>query len=93
MLCTLHVPEDVKIYKPKGTTLPKDWNDFPIQQGTQLYGDRLLSNGKAAVIQLPSAVVSGDYNFLLNPWHPEFEKITLKQVEPFKFDRRFFRNL
>jgi hypothetical protein len=35
-------------------------------------------------------VVSGDYNFLINPFHPDFAKVKILQKEVFEFDRRLF---
>jgi hypothetical protein len=40
--------------------------------------------------KVPSAVVSGDYNFLINPFHSDFGKVKILQKEVFEFDRRLF---
>lgn len=90
MICTILIPDSLTIYQPKETSFPKGWNTFPIQTDTQIFGDKLLEKRMSPVIRVPSAVVIGDYNFLLDPKHPDFDKIILNKVEPFKFDRRFF---
>ena len=42
------------------------------------------------VLKVPSVVVPGDFNYLLNPAHAEFYKVKIKSVEPFNFDERLF---
>jgi hypothetical protein len=36
------------------------------------------------VLRVPSVVVHGDYNLLLNPEHPDMVQITIGQPEPFR---------
>jgi RES domain-containing protein len=38
------------------------------------------------VLKVPSAVVPGDFNYLINPKHKNFNKIKIKNKEPFSFD-------
>jgi RES domain-containing protein len=40
------------------------------------------------VLAWPSVIVSGEPNFLLNPAHPDFKKITIGKPERFMFDPR-----
>ena len=53
-------------------------------------GDRWLELGKTAVLRVPSAVVPGELNYLLNPSHPEFGRIVIAPPAPFEFDTRLF---
>jgi len=46
-----------------------------------------LKAARSAVLALPS-VITGDTNFLLNPAHPDFNKIIIGRPEPFVFDPR-----
>ena len=40
------------------------------------------------MLQVPSAVVPEEHNFLVNPLHPDFEQLTIGDPEPFEFDER-----
>ena len=42
-------------------------------------------------MRVPSAVVKGDHNLLINPFHPEFKEIKIIAIDPFSFDKRLFR--
>ena len=41
-------------------------------RSTEQLGDWWLDTLTSAVLQVPSFVVAGEHNFLLNPAHPEF---------------------
>jgi RES domain-containing protein len=41
---------------------------------------------RSTVLKVPSAVVPGDFNFLINPHHSEFASISIKGQEDFPFE-------
>jgi RES domain-containing protein len=43
---------------------------------------------QTAVLKVPSAIIDLEYNYLLNPAHPDFEKIKIRSVNKFTFDPR-----
>ena len=59
--------------------------NYPI---TQLLGDTWLRKMETAVLKVPSAIIDMEYNYLLNPAHPDFEKIKISSVSKFTFDPR-----
>jgi RES domain-containing protein len=40
------------------------------------------------VLKLPSAVVPSEFNYLLNPAHPDFGRISIGKPQVFKADPR-----
>jgi RES domain-containing protein len=40
------------------------------------------------VLQVPSAVIPTEYNFLLNPLHKDFAKLHIGKALQFRFDPR-----
>ena len=69
-------------------SLPANWREFPTSPELRTVGDRWLKAGKSAVLKVPSAVVVGEFNYLLNPAHADFAKITFGEFQPFAFDAR-----
>ena len=67
--------------------LPADWRTEPPPPVTKAIGDDWVKAARSAVLALPS-VITGDTNYLLNPAHPDFKKITVGKPEPFVFDPR-----
>ncbi len=60
---------------------------------TQSLGDKWVREAKSAILKIPSAIVSGDSNSILNPGHKDFQKIKLLKTEPFEFDDRIKESL
>ena len=72
---------------PPGS-LPADWSASPPPASSKAVGDRWVRARRSAVLAVPSVIVSGELNFLLNPAHPDFKKISIGNPEPFAFDAR-----
>lgn len=66
--------------------LPAGWANTPASMHVKEWGTRKLQNHLA--LQLPSVIIPSEFNFILNPLHPDFKKVRIKEVEPFTFDRR-----
>ena len=86
----LEIPSEVSLGSLTSANLPVGWNSFPHLLQTQRIGDKFVEASESCVLQVPSAVVPGDFNYLLNPAHPDFERIQLKSRVAFPFDSRFF---
>ena len=71
--------------------LPKDWQSFPHSNSTQMIGDKFLKEHKHLVFKVSSAAVQGEFNFLINPRHKNFNQIKIVKIEDFNFDERLFR--
>jgi RES domain-containing protein len=67
--------------------LPKDWT-MPEHPECKRVGDEWLGSGGSAALRVPSAVVPMEHNVLLNPAHPDFEKIKSMGSRPIAFDPR-----
>jgi RES domain-containing protein len=69
-------------------SLPADWTEEPPPPSTMEIGDRWVKEGRSAVLQLPSAIIPSESNYLLNPSHRDFQKITIRKPAAFSFDPR-----
>jgi len=91
MMMTIQVPDTISIKEIDIRTLPAAWNQFPPLKTTQSIGDLFIREGKTCLLRVPSAVTTGDFNYLMNPVHPDFKKINISGYDPFPFDRRLFK--
>lgn len=73
------------------STLPRNWKADPVPPRVQAIGDDWVAGGRSAVLRVPSALLPGESNFLLNPRHPDFRKLRIGKALPFQFDPRFAR--
>ena len=78
------------IEKVPAATLPIGWSDEPPPPATQAIGDLWVRQARSAVLELPSVIIPGESNCLLNPLHRDFPQIKIGQPERFAFDPRLF---
>jgi RES domain-containing protein len=68
--------------------LHDQWNQIINYPVTQQIGNKWLRDGGSAILKVPSAIIDLEYNYLINPDHPDFSKIEIASVSDFKFDPR-----
>lgn len=91
-VCIIQVPEQVAIKKINTAKLPPNWQDGDQYPATQALGDAWLDGLETAILQVPSAIIRQEFNYLINPLHPDFKKIRIRAREEFLFDARI-RNM
>jgi RES domain-containing protein len=85
------IPSSVKMGRITAAELPDDWRDFGAREHLRTLGGEWIASGTSAVLAVPSAVVPAETNYLLNPRHPSFSKITIGTPHTFLTDPRLFR--
>lgn len=82
------VPEDVTVSTVDEHELPPGWRRPEGHAELRRRGTEWARAARSAVLSVPSAVVSGDRNYLLNPCHPDFARIAVLEPEAFQLDPR-----
>lgn len=72
-------------------SLPNNWRANPPPASTQMIGADWLGEGGSVVLEVPSVLIPGESNYLINPQHPAFGKLGIGAPEPFEFDPRLLR--
>jgi RES domain-containing protein len=72
-------------------TLPKTWCKSPPPAAVQRIGDLWVAGGESAVLRVPSVTVAHEWNYVLNPAHADFRKITIGPKRPIWFDPRLIK--
>jgi RES domain-containing protein len=68
--------------------LPAQWRADPPPPELQAFGDQWVAGGRSAVLKVPSSIIDAEFNYLLNPAHLDFSKISIGVGRPFSFDPR-----
>lgn len=89
VMLEIDIPAEVSKSSLAVSKLPVGWNQFPHLIETQSIGDDFIAQNKSCILKVPSAVVPGDFNYLINPIHPDFSKISIVGKDKFPFDNRF----
>ena len=71
--------------------LPAEWRWYPPSIEGQELGDMWVTRARSAVLKLPSVVVPTEFNYLLNPLHRDFTKLTIGPEQPVEFDHRLLK--
>ena len=71
--------------------LPRNWRANPLPRKIQMIGDAWAAAGTSPVLQVPSAVLPAEHDFLLNPRHRDFPRPVIGKPTPFRFDPRLAR--
>jgi RES domain-containing protein len=82
----LEIPEGLTVRQLRIEDLPADARRQLGPPALREIGTHWVHPGESGVLELPSAVVPGEHNFLLNLRHPDFARLAIGDPEPFAFD-------
>ena len=54
-------------------------------------GDEWLRSRASPVLRVPSVIIPGENNFLLDPAHADFAKLSIGKPQDFRFDPRLIK--
>lgn len=84
-------PVSVKVEELAPAQLPASWREEPPPDGSKALGTAWVERAETALLRVPSIIVPGEFNYLLNPAHGDFKKAVVHAPEPFGFDARLWK--
>jgi hypothetical protein len=82
------IPDELAIRRIQIDGLPAGWQSYPAPEELAGLGTEWIRRGATAVLAVPSVVIPTEWNYLLNPAHPDFERIDVGASQPYSFDPR-----
>lgn len=89
----IDLDDDLGLFRPTVRDLPTDWDRIPPSRAAADFGDRWLASLDAVGMIVPSVVIRGHTNVMLNPGHVDFSRVHVVDLQPFVFDRRLLYRL
>lgn len=89
-LVEISIPDGVMLKEIEIKDLPDDWKSIPHAHSTQEIGNQFILDNEFLIFKVPSVIVPGDFNFLINPAHQKFTEVEITSIDPFEFDARLF---
>jgi RES domain-containing protein len=87
VIAELVIPDDVLIAATP--PLPENWRQTPAPETLREVGDQFVAAGGAAAMLVPSVIVPEESNVLINPRHPDMERVVrVAELVEFRFDSR-----
>jgi RES domain-containing protein len=68
--------------------LPPGWDQDPPPLEAAVVGDEWVASQASVLLKVPSAVIRSEFNYLINPAHPQSGGLVIGAAEPFRFDSR-----
>jgi len=91
VLATANVPDDLGREHVETNKLPANWRQTPAPPELVRFGDEFVQRAEHCLLLVPSALAVTEDNWLINPQHPDFNRIIIPMVEPLSYDPRMFR--
>ncbi len=88
VILEIEIPDEL-IEQASG--LPSEWKESPVLEAYQDFGSKWLLSGRSAALKIPSAIIEQEYNYLLNPEHPDFSRISVLNTLEYGFDERMWK--
>lgn len=84
----IFIPNHISVEAVNQEELPDGWNQLDNYHYCQHIGDQWIENDETLLLKVPSSIIRDESNILINPHHPEFSIIEVKNITPFTFDKR-----
>lgn len=91
VLATADVPDELGHDTIGERDLPGNWRESAAPPALAKFGDEFAARAKHALLLVPSVLAPKENNLLINPAHPDFNKIAVRELEPLTYDARMFR--
>lgn len=90
VLLSVEIPDPVSREEWAEQALPSDWRDVGAESCLDA-GDAWLNGQTAAVLRMPSAIIPEEHNLILNPRHPDHQRVRIATQRDFEIDARLLR--
>lgn len=84
-LVSASIPEECIL---AGDALPPRWREMPYRSEVRDYGDAWTASRRSLALRLPSVICERSQNLLINPEHPDIDRIQVTAIETFTLDPR-----
>ena len=85
------IPDGMDIERLNAGQLPAEWRNTMAREALQEIGSDWVASRRTAVLAMPSAVVPGEHNYLINPRHDAFWRIGIGSAQVLLTDRRLLQ--
>ncbi len=88
VLLQMETPSGCSTQSVAATSLPRNWRPYPAPKRLQELGDAWLRSGNSLLLAVPSVILPGELNYLINPEHAEATRVRIISKTRFTFDPR-----
>ena len=82
----IKVPDGINVKKIED--LKDDWRNYPAPAWMQRIGKNWIDQAESAILEVPSAIVPQENNYVINPIHPDAEQLEITKGDLLDIDNR-----
>jgi len=86
-ITTFEIP-NISVYELTIAELPGNWKESPAPASTKDLGTNLLTIAASPIVKIPSAVITQEFNYILNPKNVDSKDFKIIHIEDFVYDVR-----
>ncbi|MBK8281710.1 MAG: RES family NAD+ phosphorylase [Saprospiraceae bacterium] len=90
-ILSLSVQASKSMTKLETKDLPALWMQPENQSLTQKLGDQFLMENLTLLLQVPSAIMPEEYNYIINPMHPLMKEVNISNIRTLNLDQRLIK--
>jgi RES domain-containing protein len=91
-IASIEVPDRVRSEILEASKLPAAWRFYPAPSELAAIGTQWAVSGRSLLLRVPSAVVPGECNILVNPSHPDMRLVGIARIEDYPYDQRLLKS-
>ena len=91
VLAVAEAPDDLAREQVEISNLSANWRESAAPPQLARLGDEFAQRGEHCLLLVPSVLAPNENNWLINPAHPDYKRIVVREVEPLSYDPRMFR--
>lgn len=84
----IEIPDDIIIKELTVEDLPDNWASFPHPKELKEFTKDWIMENHHLVMRVPSVHSPYEWNYLINPLHPDHRRLTIVENKPHPFDLR-----
>ena len=88
LLVKIEIPDEIVIQSVPQSVLVDGWDSFPFCNETLNFGTTFLVKHEFLVLRVPSTIILEEFNFIINPLHPDIQRCKVISTTSFMFDKR-----
>ena len=90
VLAIAEIPDELTRTRVDLRKLPVNWREAAAPPELARLGDEFAQKGEHCVLLVPSVLALSENNYLINPAHPDYKRIVMREPEPLNYDPRLF---
>ena len=90
-MLTLTIADDASMEVIESAQLLDGWRKYPAPIKHAELGTKWVLSQKSLSLKVPSSLIETENNILINPLHPEMDKVKITSISNFNFDDRLIK--